>query len=248
MNPGSWIGNQIPSSGGGVSFKATEDNQRLLGNEPFIWIPPSKEGRDHYCLVSQVVTEDMPNRIPNHIKSSGNFTHWVVNNPGIAWRNVIIEKNRVQPKIYAPQFENLDSEAEMYGFLGTATNYPIGTKISFVCQAQGVTPSINYDQKVDSDKNPTNIFTSANVAALSQAALIVTIVPPKDKNGQPISIPGNATFTTKFFRMQSGGQFSVDKENDELLRRYSKTGAQHGIDPSLDVPEMVQLGEVTVTY
>lgn len=249
LNPASWVNNIIYPAGSNVLMTATANDQRLLGSEPFVWMPPGITG-DHYCLIAQVVTPDMPNPIPADFSKTGSFAAWVLNNPAIAWRNIVVETNLTQPSsTYSFLLQNIDTAAENYSVIGACVNYPKGTAISFACPAAGVTPPINVSLTVPQSGGSFQLPALAKLAPSLMAEMIVTIVPPV-VNGQPVAIPTNAKLKIAFNRAKSGNRFSDDAENDSLLQLHSKTAQQLGIDVPEIAPDqpLVQLGQITVVY
>lgn len=239
MTPNVWKQNLI---GDGVTFYAENSDQRLLGSEPFTWTPPTSN--IHYCLVARVATPDMPNPIPDSFANNGEFIQWVVNDPAVAWHNLIVDTNRTGSRSYDLSFGNDDNHSINVVFAVKAKNFPIGSKIIVQSDSAILGHRPMYEERTVED-GELELFIRNTVASSpdDQGLLTVLVVP----NGE---IPRNAKLEIQYFVQEIEERYSADDASHELLAPYAKTFKEHGLggDPDyLDSPAVL-LGEVTVDY
>ncbi|MEQ8449438.1 MAG: hypothetical protein RIB97_07095 [Nitratireductor sp.] len=238
--PSEWRNNKVPTATPGQNYSnvsASQANQIVVGESAFQWSVPAPPTGYHYCLVSQVVTAANPNPIPDDFNSTGGFVGWVVDNPGIAWRNVSVLSNASPPSYQVTTaFQNLDDTEELYAFTVEARNLPQGTTVSLVCSETGPNPPINSSGTV-TQQNPWYLYTENSLPAHFSSGLVTTVRLP---SGQ--SWPPDATIDITYNRI-------VGSRDQEILLRHAKTPAEMGLPEELHDKvsgTMVRLGTYNI--
>ena len=73
--------------------------QELVVTRPFTLdnlVPPSDNGGDHYCLVGEHLADgeqEWPHEKAGNFATSAEFITWLLNEPGVCWRNVLYVAN-----------------------------------------------------------------------------------------------------------------------------------------------------------
>jgi hypothetical protein len=239
LTPAQWATNIIKNAAGqsAISIVDANGNTSLaanaigVGSSAFSFIAPPVPQGFHYCLIAQVVTSAHPNPVPTApFPNSGAFVTWVVNNPGICWRNVNIVAATLPSYQQGASFTNLDSAAEQYMFIVSGTNWPINTSVNIQCTAVGF--NFNYTQPFGDPSNPPqNVTTIQTVPALFSGAVMITVTPPV---GQ--SVPSNATIQFVFAKYTTNA-------SESILRKHAIPASSFGVKGSLSAAQVVRMGE-----
>ena len=59
-------------------------------------VPPSANGGDHYCLVGENLNDgeqEWPHEKAGNFATSAEFITWLLNEPGVCWRNILYVSN-----------------------------------------------------------------------------------------------------------------------------------------------------------
>ncbi|MFV1974512.1 MAG: hypothetical protein ACC651_02125 [Candidatus Scalindua sp.] len=246
LRPQDWKYNSIPSSAKDQPvFKAEIHGQRVLADNTFLWQAPPQPSGWHYCLISQVVTDAHPNKIPDSFQSSGAFVDWVRNNPAIAWRNIFIQKPDTQPsKTYLYNFGNLDSFDEKYGIRAACYGLPAKTKVSLSCGATGPYPQINVTQNLQGEAEEF-VYTESILSPDFEGKLVVTITLPK---GTPW--PKGATVKISCLKIVGGSQLkAAQQHNHQLLALHAQPASFFKLTKQhTQAEQLVQLGDAQIIF
>ncbi|WP_262692587.1 hypothetical protein [Kordiimonas aestuarii] len=240
MTPDRW--DPVDTSGESVTLTSTANEQHLLGSEPFIWTPPERD--IHYCLVSQITTEAEPNSIPDSFANNGAFIDWVINDPAIAWRNLVIQENTTETTSYAQTFGNIDNHTIQVMFTVQCIGFDYGSQVQIMSQSSCLGSMIDINRTINS--SPYDILVADTVTAVSDGVLGVFVTPP-----QGLSIPAGAKVHIQYLQVAyAGAPLSKEPESNDLLMRHAKPFEAFGFATKLDnaPTHAVRLGEVTITY
>ena len=138
-----------------VTVSPSRLGEIFVSPTPFLWKPEPIEDYDHYCFVSRVVTSQHPNPIPKD-GNINDFAKYVLNNPGVAWRNVRMVNTGDTPSFEALVNLQVTNEVELYMVL-ECQNIPVGCQARFQCGTPGPEPLIETD-KVTIEQSDSFVF------------------------------------------------------------------------------------------
>jgi len=143
MWPQQWVKNTIKTEQGAdtVEFGNTTFGEIVTGSEPFSWDPPPlANSGDHYCLISRVATTGHPDPVPTSFSTIQDFINWVANNPGVAWRNVVLVNPGGAPQIQVRVALTVTNAVDLYICLtGEGVT---GSSAACACGVEGPDPVI----------------------------------------------------------------------------------------------------------
>lgn len=140
--PPRWQSNVIQNTNntGAAVIPSTPINSVCVGQGAFYWKPPTNlASGDHFCLISQVVTQQDPNVFPTTL---ADFAQWVANNANIAWRNVTLVPQKSPRYSAFVEMTNPVEQPNTFTLTATCTGVPDGTVVSLV--GSEAAPSINF--------------------------------------------------------------------------------------------------------
>jgi hypothetical protein len=239
--PSEWRDNMISSATPGQDFvnvSAREKDDIVVGDSAFQWDAPQPPTGYHYCLISRVVTGDHPNQIPSNFSATYTFLQWVLDNPGIAWRNVYLLQNDSPPTWQGSvNFMNLDPAQHLYAFTVEARGgFPPETEISMVCSATGPEPPISYADKSEG-QDPWYVYTESQLPANFSSGMVITVTLP---NGQ--SWPSGGFINFDYCRIVGG-------EDHEILQTNAVTPEAYGLPSHIAAKvrgTMIRLGSYSL--
>lgn len=237
--PSQWVNNPVKTAAGTSAPKLVDVNGNAaiapgdvaLSSSAFAFNAPPVPQGFHYCMVAQVVTTAHPNPIPTSFASSSAFVKWVVDNPGISWRNINIVPATLPSYQQGATFSNLDNTAEQYMFIVQGTNWPSGTSVNIQCSSVGL--SFSYTQAFGSA--PQNVTTIQTVPALFAGGVVITLTAPAGT-----TVPPGATAQFTYARYTTG-------TTDEVLLAHSRPAAHFGVQNTLASAQVVRLGDCYLT-
>lgn len=194
--PQGWIANRIANTNGtqSATIASTAPNTVCVGRGAFYWHPGSLSAGDHFCLISQVVTQQDPNVFPTTI---ADFAQWVANNANIAWRNVNLVSAPAPQYSAFVSMQNPVAEVNQFTLTVTCTAVPDGAVVSLV--GSEPSPLINFNFTVGpTNQTGTNPkvnqygWTVFNVPGLFQEALQLSTT-------SAASLPGGASITYTYY-------------------------------------------------
>lgn len=244
LQPENW--QEVPTTGGTVTFQATGNDQRLLGSEPFMWTPPNFS---HHCMIARVSTNRAPNPLPTSFPSLGAFYQWVVNDPAVAWKNLRIVSSGNDNVVQQLHFANIDTTEIKGLFTIVSTDYPVGTVVRVQSQSECLEDPIDRAFEVVEVAGQIQQISGAvycKVKGNSSGVLVVTTIPGDTP------IPTGATLETTYHVAQehSSGVLSQDAESEALLRPHARPLSDFGTFTDVDdlsVPA-VPLGQYNIEY
>ncbi|WP_224242432.1 hypothetical protein [Hyalangium gracile] len=143
LYPSQWQSNQLKTSDGRTQVAVTNvsPNAIAVATDPFVWNPPALGSGDHFCLISQVVTNEHPNPIPP-TGSVNDLTQFIIENPGFGWRNVSLT-DAGAPTFTTPVGYQQGSDGGQMLFLLECKNVPAGASVAFSSGTPGPDPLID---------------------------------------------------------------------------------------------------------
>lgn len=142
LYPSIWKDNKIKTSDqkDHVHVQADGYGDIVVTDDPFQW-SHSMPVKDHYCLISRVVTKSHPNPIPE-VGDIDNFAKYVTEHPDIAQRNVAFVNAETPTFSKSPKYTQGSKEEKVH-FLLACTECPVGSEVAFSCGAPGPDPLID---------------------------------------------------------------------------------------------------------
>lgn len=142
--PSTWT--QIPAANGMSYVPLTVNgNQFTAGSAAFRWATPTGS-TTHYCLLAMACDGDNP--LPGNFSSTTDFSDWVGDNPGVAWRNVNLSGTPAPAAWQGSlQFGNPNNYSAPFVFLVTPIGLNVTPQVSMQCAEQGPTPPISGNQE-----------------------------------------------------------------------------------------------------
>lgn len=238
LTPSQWVNNPIKNASGQSALNLVDVNGNTsiapntvaVGSSAFVFNAPAVPQGFHYCMIAQVVTTAHPNTIPSSFANTGAFVQWVVNNPGIGWRNVNIVPATLPAYQQGANFVNLDNAAEEYMFIVNGTNWPDGTSVNIQCTAAGF--NFNYTQNFGAPGQQQNVTTIQTVPALFSGSVLLTLTPPAGT-----TVPTTATVQFVYAKYVSGA-------SDAILHKYARPAKFFGVaSRTLATAQVVRMGE-----
>jgi len=131
--PDLWIKNQLSTSDGKKEVHTSTEKYAgiLVPDNPFVHIP---ESDTHHCMIGRVITADHPNPLPTR-EQVGNFDQlakYILDHPGMAWRNVALVKKDVPTVISSFGFDSGSAGGRILIGLN-CSNAPLGSSVAFSC-------------------------------------------------------------------------------------------------------------------
>ncbi|MCO5381178.1 MAG: hypothetical protein NHB15_02880 [Methanosarcina barkeri] len=129
--PSLWMENQLLTSDGKkqVSASALAANDIIVPDQPFTYVPVSEE---HHCLIGRVITDKHPNPLPDNITDMNALSEYILNNPNMSWRNVVLIKEDIPT--FTHYFDLDVGDADCRVLLGLrCNNLTVGSSVAFSC-------------------------------------------------------------------------------------------------------------------
>jgi hypothetical protein len=178
MTPSRWSPNMIANQNGTnhANLVAAATGVAVVGDAPFLWSPENPP-EDHFCLISQVVTQFQPDTIPAD-DALENFVEWVRDHPGVAWRNTTTVGVKPGTGLdLTVSFGNPESIALDYLLAVDCTGLPLGTTVTVSCPVSGPQPPINSTTTISQEPEQT-ILVPSQLPPSFNAVLVITVLPP----------------------------------------------------------------------
>lgn len=133
LYPRQWKENVIKTASGSdfQMLSVTEQGEKSVASEAFVWIPEDLGNNEHYCLIAQVATAAHPNPIPD-IERMDDFARFISLNPGFAWRNIAKTEAGI-PSYNLPIYYEQGTVSEMVYFVIVAEKGMVGASVSLSC-------------------------------------------------------------------------------------------------------------------
>lgn len=133
LYPELWVNNQLVTSDGKKQVISGTENYAgiIVPDEPFVYIP---EDDTHHCLIGRVSTVDHPNPLPGpgEITNMNQLARYILDHPGMAWRNVQLVKKDIPTLVSSFGFHS-GSEGGRILIGINCSNAPLGSSVAFSC-------------------------------------------------------------------------------------------------------------------
>jgi hypothetical protein len=139
-NPTTWLNNHIPQVAPGsspppVSIPAQPNSVGVVA-QPFVWLNPVlPDSGQHYCLVAMVASagETIQQIVAaaNQIVDGASLGAWILNNPGVGWRNVVTTPSGSADISTITSYTLPYSAPSTMHFTLNCKNMPAGSQVSF---------------------------------------------------------------------------------------------------------------------
>lgn len=231
--PSKWSNNHIQNSNGTnfANVAAAATNTIAVCDAPFHWQPPPLQPSEgHYCLVSQVITTQDPDPIPSG-DNLRDFSRWVAEKPGIAWRNVSVVTSMPSPSFSSfTGIENPETTPGLFVVAATCTDIPDNTTLSMVCPTTGPKPPLAVSATVgpanEISNNPkTNVISvSSTLPATFKSQVQLTANLPTG-----VKPPPDSEITISYYLATRGGDDVADIAVDPGLVGLTPADVEGGV-------------------
>lgn len=112
-----------------VSASAKVKHDIVVPDQPFTFLPQTSE---HHCLIGRVITDEHPNPIPTNITNMTALSKYILDNPNMAWRNVVLVRNNIPTFTHHFDLDVGDQDCRV--LLGLrCNNISVRSSVAFSC-------------------------------------------------------------------------------------------------------------------
>ncbi|WP_296595116.1 C1 family peptidase [Phenylobacterium sp.] len=214
--PSQWRNNALSTaSGAGYATLTAAAQGQIAVSEAFTWNPPGLPSGDHYCLISRLVTAQHPNPVPADFPTVAAFANYVLNNPGVGWRNVSMV-NPGSTTVQVPVSFSVPDAAQFYILL-QCVGLPVGSAVGFDCPTAGPNPPLSSGLTPIPSSGPFVAGVTSMIPAGFSGQVTVTF----KGNGQPVP-PGAKIVLQAAYIPPSGSELAetlagMDHDDRPLL-------------------------------
>lgn len=180
------------------------DNKGVLAAaEPFSWVPKEMPRVGHYCLISVITGEGLP-EVPKSFPSINAWWQFCRDHNTVAQRNINIVDAKSDPVEKWLDIVNPDNAPQLYQFEAVC-NVPKGSKVSLFSPDGDINPPIDVrDRMISATNNEQTLYPhQGTLPANFDGSLQLTYVPNPDAE------PGTYTIVVKQYLIQQQERMHV---------------------------------------